>query len=166
MKALLVFLSLYGTKQRDIVPAFVNYYQDITGGQSLLGNLTLVDGESINLNGNFQFEWIIDGVTVSTLANPTLDDLSGIECDGVVQMTLRVTDGQSGSVFSRTQWAYLDYNYTGNCDTEGAPSQFEVFYEFFPVVEPYHYQVAYSPYDVNENNSFDSSDLLSLLSSL
>lgn len=172
---LLKFLPLYGKTQKDVVVAFSNYYQDISGGQSFLGQLSKVDGvRFFNPNGemlvdvaNWEFEWWIDGELVSTNPNPRLVDLRPSVCDGVVSITHRITEKATGATFERVEWAYLDYNDIGNClDCSECPSQFEVFYTFYPDVEKYHFQSQHGKYDFNTDNKYTVKDLLSLISRL
>jgi len=170
---LLNLLGLYGTQQEDILPAFNNYYQDIAegAGYSYLGQLSLIDGVAFFGSANtlqvdtvgWEFEWRINDVLLTTRANPQIYSFSELQCDGVVQLSLKITDALSGASFERTQWAYLGYNYISDCVCPECPVFFEVFYEFYPDVEPYYFQVEYSVYDYNGDNQFNAQDLLTLL---
>ena len=170
---LLNLLSLYGTQQEDITPAFNNYYQDISegGGYSYLGQLSLVNGVAFFLSPNivqvdtssYEFEWLINGVNLTSRANPQIYSFSELQCDGVVLMSLSITDKLSRATFERTQWAYLGYNYILDCDCIECPSLFDVFYDFYPDVEPYFYQSAFSVYDYNNDNLFSTVDFIGLL---
>lgn len=168
---ILDFLGVYGTTTPDVLPAFNNYYQDITGGGSNLGQLSLVDGELFITNTGvlitdttgYTFDWYINDVLQCTEANPKLWDLdNNLECDGVVELTLEVIT-PSEAVYSRTQWAYLGYNYIDDCDCPECPGLFEVFYTFYPDVEPYHYQVSPAKWDLNADQAINLADLLLLL---
>ncbi len=116
----------------QVWPAFNNYYQDINVGGSRLGNLTLLNGERMfppnepdKQYPDFTFEWYINGSLRTTSPNPTLADLKP-ECDGVVKIKLIITHLPTQSIAEREEWGYLDYLDTDSCETEGAPSQFEV----------------------------------------
>jgi hypothetical protein len=170
---LLSFLALYGTTIPDILPAFNNYYQDISGGGSNLGNLTLLNGSAFLAPGNvvlqdttnYKFDWYINGVLQCSEANPKLWDLDdNLECDGVVELKLRVTDNVYGTVFERTQWAYIDYNYINSCNCPECPPIVSVFYTFYPDVDSYYYIVDCATWDLNCDNEISSSDLLIFLS--
>ena len=170
---LLNLLSLYGTQQVYVLPAFNNYYQDINegGGYSYLGQLSLVDDVAFFLPANvmqvdtsdYEFEWSINSVLLTNRANPQIYNFEALKCDGVVEMNLRITDKVSRAVFERTQWAYLGYNYIADCDCDDCPSFLDVFYEFYPDVSDYYFQVEYSDFDYNEDNFFDTQDILVLL---
>ncbi len=165
------FLSAYGITTPDVLPAFNNYYQDITGGGSNLGHISLVNGELfIGNTGDvvtdtlgYTFNWYINDVLQCTEANPKLWDLDdNLECDGVVELTLEVIT-PSEAVYSRTQWSFLGYNYIEDCDCPDCPLFFEVFYTFYPDVDPYYYQVSPAKWDLNYDQVVDSLDLLLLL---
>ena len=167
----LEFLGMYGITIPDVTPAFNNYYQDITGGASNLGQLSLSNGELFVTNTGvlitdttgYTFDWYINDVLQCTEADPKLWDLDdNLSCDGVVEMRLDITTPQ-GAKYSRTQWAYIDYNYIDNCDCLNCPSLFEVFYTFYPDVPSYFYQVECAEFDFNCNQTIDSSDLLTIL---
>lgn len=172
---LLNFLGLYGTQQEDVVPAFNNYYQDIAEGvgYSYLGQLSLVNGLPFFTSPNvmqvdtayWEFEWRINDVLLTTRANPQIYSFSELQCDGVIEISLTITDKLSRATFERKQWAYLGYNYIDDCDCPECPLFFEVFYDFYPDVQPYFYQSAYSVYDYNNDNMFNCIDLLTLLGS-
>ena len=168
---LLGLLGQYGTVTPDAIPAFNNYYQDITGGGSNLGQLSKVNGELFITNTGvlitdttgYTFDWYINDVLQCTEANPKLWDLDdNLSCDGVVEMRLDITTPQ-GAKYSRTQWAYIDYNYIANCNCPECPSLFEVFYTFYPDVVPYFYQTQCATWDLDCNQMVDSNDLLTLL---
>ena len=169
---LLELLGMYGTNIPDVVPAFNNYYQDITGGASNLGQLSLVNGELFVTNVGdlvtdtvgYTFDWYINDVLQCTEVNPKLWDLDdNLVCDGVVRMRLDITTPQNAK-YSRTEWAYIDYNYIDNCECEDCPNLFEVFYTFYPDVQPYYYQVECAEYDFDCNQTINASDLLTFLS--
>ena len=168
---ILDFLGVYGVTTPDVLPAFNNYYQDITGGASNLGHLSLVDGELFVANTGavvtdtlgYTFNWYVNDVLQCSEANPKLWDLDdNLECDGVVELTLEVIT-PSEAVYSRTQWAFLGYNYIDDCDCPECPGLFEVFYTFYPDVEPYHYQVSPAKWDLNADQAVNSADLLLVL---
>lgn len=172
VQELLDFLSVYGTATPDITPAFNNYYQDIGVGGSTLGQLSQVDGALfisnqgtlINDTLNYSFEWYINGVLQCIEANPKLWDLDdNLICDGVVELTLVIKNLQRGSIFERTQWAYLGYNYIDNCQCASCPPQILVFYDFYPEVDPYHFMTSPDRWDFNANGLIDSSDLTTFL---
>ena len=165
------FLSAYGITTPDVLPAFNNYYQDITGGGSNLGNISLVNGELfIGNTGDvvtdtlgYTFNWYINDVLQCSEANPRLYDLdNNLECDGVVELTLEITT-PSEAVYSRTQWSFLGYNYIEDCDCPDCPLFFEVFYTFYPDVDPYYYQVSPAKWDLNVDQAVDTADLLLLI---
>ena len=165
------FLSAYGITTPDVLPAFNNYYQDITGGGSNLGHISLVNGELfIGNTGDvvtdtlgYTFNWYINDVLQCSEADPKLYDLdNNLECDGVVELTLEITT-PSEAVYSRTQWSFLGYNYIEDCDCPDCPLFFEVFYTFYPDVDPYYYQVSPAKWDLNYDQVVDSLDLLLLL---
>ena len=145
---LLNLLSLYGTQQVYVLPAFNNYYP---------ANVMQVD------TSDYEFEWSINSVLLTNRANPQIYNFEALKCDGVVEMNLRITDKVSRAVFERTQWAYLGYNYIADCDCDDCPSFLDVFYEFYPDVSDYYFQVEYSDFDYNEDNFFDTQDILVLL---
>ena len=168
---ILDFLAVYGNKTEDVLPAFNNYYQDITGGASNLGQLSLVDGGLFVTNTGvvvtdtlgYTFNWYINDVLQCSEVSPKLWDLDdNLECDGVVELTLEVIT-PSEAIYSRTQWAFLAYNYIGDCDCPECPGLFEVFYTFYPDVEPYHYQVSSAKWDLNADQTVNSADFLLLL---
>ena len=169
---LLQFLGQYGMPTIDVIPAYNNYYQDIGVGGSNLGQLSKADGSLfINNNGilitdttGYTFDWYINDVLQCTEANPKLWDLDeNLICDGIVELRLDITTPQ-GAVYTRTQWAYIDYNYIANCECENCPAPFEVFYTFYPAVPAYFYQSECAEFDFNCNQTIDSSDLLQFLS--
>lgn len=168
---ILEFLVVYGTTTPDVLPAFNNYYQDITGGGSNLGNLSLVDGglfvsnEGVVITDTigYTFNWYINDVLQCSEADPKLWDLdNNLECDGVVELTLEVIT-PSKAIYSRTQWAFLQYNYIENCDCPECPGLFEVFYTFYPDVDPYYYQVSPAKWDLNADQAINTADFLLLL---
>ena len=168
---ILDFLAVYGDNTEDVLPAFNNYYQDITGGASNLGQLSLVDGELFVTNTGvvvtdtlgYTFNWYINDVLQCSEVSPRLWDLDdNLECDGVVEVTVEIIT-PSKAVYSRTEWAFLAYNYIDGCDCIGCPNFFEVFYTFYPDVEPYHYQVSPAKWDLNADQAVNSIDLLLLL---
>ena len=165
------FLSAYGVTTPDVLPAFNNYYQDITGGASNLGHISLVNGELFIANTGdvvtdtlgYTFDWYINDVLQCSEANPKLYDLDdNLECDGVVELTLEITT-PSEAVYSRTQWSFLDYNYIDNCDCPECPDLFEVFYTFYPNVNSYYYQVSPAKWDLNVDQVVNTADLLLLI---
>ncbi len=165
------FLSAYGITTPDVLPAFNNYYQDITGGGSNLGHISLVNGELFIANTGdvvtdtlgYTFNWYINDVLQCSQANPKLYDLdNNLECDGVVELTLEVTT-PSEAVYSRTQWSFLGYNYIDNCDCPECPNLFEVFYTFYPNVNSYYYQVSPAKWDLNADQAVNTADLLLLI---
>jgi hypothetical protein len=170
---LLMFLAFYGSEVHngpEILPAFNNYYQDISGGQSTLGNLTLINGERMFMPGepdpvysDFNFEWWIDDILISTEHNPTLEDLNpGYQ--GVMQIRLNVAHLPTGVNYEREEFAYLGFNGqppNPNITSE-YPSQFEVFYTFYPEVDIYE-EYAYFVYDFDDDGSVGSADLLTFL---
>lgn len=168
---ILDFLSAYGITTPDVLPAFNNYYQDITGGGSNLGHISLVNGELfIDNTGDvvtdtlgYTFNWYINNVLQCSQANPKLYDLdNNLECDGVVELTLEITT-PSEAVYSRTQWSFLGYNYIEDCDCLDCPLFFEVFYTFYPDVDPYYYQVSPAKWDLNADQAVNTADLLLLI---
>lgn len=174
INSLLKFLSLFGSTQSDVTPAFGNYYQDIniSGGGSYLGNLSLVDSEpffvqTVNLNFDttgYDFQWYINDVLLTNLANPKVFNFAELDCDGVVTFLLRITDESTGAIFEREQYGYLGFNYIDDCACNECPSQWNVFYPFYPQVQQYFYQVSFGDYDYNQNNIYDISDLMFFLS--
>jgi len=165
------FLEVYGTTTPDVLPAFNNYYQDIGEGGSNLGQLSLVNeelfinnlGELIVDTSNYTFNWYINNTLQCSETNPKLWDLNNnLQCDGVVNLTLEIVT-PSEAIYSRDQWAFLDYNEISNCNCAECPSLFEVFYTFYPDVEPYHYQISPAKWDLNSDQIINSNDLLILL---
>lgn len=171
MLDLLEFLGMYGITIPDVTPAFNNYYQDIGLGASNLGHLSKANGLLFVTNGGvwvtdttgYTFDWYINDVLQCSEANPKLWDLDeNLICDGVVEMRLDITTPQHAK-YTRTQWAYIDYNYIDNCSCPECPALFEVFYTFYPDVPSYFYQVECAEFDFNCNQTIDSSDLLTIL---
>ena len=172
---LLNFLAYFGSSIYDgpeVVPAFNNYYQDISGGQSTLGNLTLLNGERMFMPGevdpdysDFEFAWFIDDALVSTEPNPILEELNpGYQ--GVMKMGLQITHLPSGVSYEREEFAYLGFNgQPSNPNiTSEYPSQFGVFYTFYPDVDAYS-EFAYLLYDFDKDGSIGGKDLLLFLAS-
>ena len=173
---LLELLSDYGTNTPNIVPAFNNFYNDVGGGGTYVGNLTLINGERffdpanqllIDTTG-YTFDWYINNVFQCSETNPQFWDLdNNLDCDGVFELQLIITT-PTNAVYSRTQWAYANYNSPElnlpTCDCVDCPSLLNVFYEFYPNVEPYFYQVECSSWDLNCDNTVSISDLLLFLS--
>tara|TARA_R110000751_G_scaffold279536_1_gene381989 strand:- start:188 stop:784 length:597 start_codon:yes stop_codon:yes gene_type:complete len=170
---LLKFLSLFGTNQDYILPAFNNYYQDINegGGYSYLGQLSLVNGvpflspdqQVISDTTKWEFEWRINDELLTTRASPQIYNFEELICDGVVLMKLTIRDRVSNASFEREEYAYLGFNYINDCDCLDCPSQIDVFYTFYPKVSNYFYQTAFSEYDYNQDNYFDTNDALVFL---
>ncbi len=167
----LQFLGMYGMTIPDVTPAFNNYHQDIGVGGSRLGQLSKTNGTLfINNSGilltdtaGYTFDWYINNVLQCSEANPRLWDLDEtLVCDGVVELRLDITTTQ-GAIYSRTQWAYIDYNYIENCNCIGCPLPFEVLYTFYPNVPGYFYQTKCANFDFNCNQIIDYSDLLTIL---
>ena len=161
------FTSRFGRSLDDapvLFPAFNNYYQDISGGGSFLGNLTKMDGVKLFSPGqnpsypDLKWKWYINGVLVSELANPKLSDLKH-GCDGVVKIKLWVSHLPTGVIYEREEWGYLDYNDVESCPPDPtAPSQFEVFIPFYPDVDP---KVEYGimPWDLTGDKKVTTADL-------
>jgi hypothetical protein len=171
----LEFLSTYSSITPDIIPAFNNFYNDIAGGGSYVGNLTLVNeerffdptNELIMDTTGYVFDWYINDVLQCSEANPQFWDLdNNLDCDGVFELQLVVTT-PNGAEFSRTQWFYANYNGVSiglpTCVCPECPSQFNVFYTFWPDVEPYFFQTEYMKWDLNDDNRVDVNDLLLFL---
>lgn len=169
---LLHFFTFYGASTDgapDITPAFNNYQQDVVGGGSLFGNLTLVDGERMFSSAgqmqidttDYQFKWFVDDVFMTDLASPQVGDLEPEE-DGVVMVRLEITYLPKNLVFERSYWAYLGFNNVPDVVDPERPGQFDVFIDFYPDVEPYHY-ASMTQYDFNSDGVINASDLLELL---
>ena len=169
---LLEFLSVYGLCDVSITPAFGNYYQDIGQGGSLLGNLSKLeddrffsaDGEVLIDTMGYEFHWFIEGFpgAIYSFSNPEISDI--YICNGVFLLGLQITT-PIGSKYFREEFAYFDNPNipNNNCICEGCPGQFEVFYEFYPDLPLYSYRYAFSPYDFNNDNCVNSSDLIIFL---
>lgn len=170
---LLNFLALFGTHQDYVLPAFNNYYQDISegGGYSYLGQLSLVNGvaffgssqELIVDTTKWEFEWRINDQLLTTRASPQIYNFQELDCDGVVLMKLTIHDKVSKAAFDREEYAYLGFNYIEDCDCSSCPSPIDVFYTFYPEVSDYYFQTVYSAYDYNLDNYFDTNDVLVFL---
>jgi hypothetical protein len=167
---LLSFLGSYGMITNDITPAFGNYNQDITGGGSYLGQLSLVNGENMfNINEpiidtlNYDFEWHLNGEFITDISNPKVYNFSNIECDGVMELTLSIKDLNSGAVFSRTEWSYFGFNNIEDCNCDFCPGQFDVFYEFYPTVDSYYYMTECANWDLDCNGMVALGDLMIFL---
>lgn len=170
MDDLLVFLSVYGSCDDGVLPAFGNYFQDIGLGGSRLGNLTRVGGEDMfSPSGvvlvdtlGYSFGWYVNDALAYSYADPKVSDV--FLCSGVFSLRLEVVTPM-GSVYEREQWAFLgggDGAITCPCD--GCPFFFEVFYEFHPDVDAYFFRVDVSPWDFNGDGCVGMSDLLIFLS--
>lgn len=172
---LLALLGQYNTNTPNIVPAFNNFYNDVGGGGTYVGNLTLVEGERFFNPANqmvidttgYTFDWYVNDVLQCSETNPQFWDLdNNLDCDGVFELQLVVTT-PTGAVFSRTQWAYVNYNSPElnlpTCDCLECPTQFNVFYTFWPDVDPYFYQTQCTSWDLNCDQIVNINDLLILL---
>jgi len=167
---LLMFLSAYGKCDVDVVPAFGNYFQDIGVGGSLMGNLTLIGGESMfSPSGDvlvdtmgYAFGWYVNDDLVYSYSNPKVSDI--FVCSGVFRLRLDV-DTPFGSLYSREQWAFLGSG-TGaiTCPCDGCPFFFEVFYDFHPDVEEFHFRENSSEWDFTGDGCVGIDDLLIFLS--
>tara|TARA_R110000751_G_scaffold11508_1_gene40461 strand:- start:3558 stop:4154 length:597 start_codon:yes stop_codon:yes gene_type:complete len=170
---LLNFLALFGTHQDYVLPAFNNYYQDISegGGYSYLGQLSLVndtafftpDQQLIADTTKWKFEWRINDELLTNRASPQIYSFQELICDGVVSMKLTIIDRVSSASFEREEYAYLGFNYIADCDCPACPSQIDVFYTFYPEVSDYFFQNSFSEFDYNQDNYFDTSDALVFL---
>lgn len=163
------FTAVFGTtKDRvpDIFPAFNNYYQDISGGGSTVGNLTTLNGEAMFPPGqfpsypDFEWKWFINGKLCSEVAQPTYADLlEDMECDGVVMHTLWIQHKPTGMIWERSYWGFIGGNSTSDCDIPGAPPQFGVFVPFYPEgVDPY-IEYGIVPWDLNGDSRVNTGDL-------
>lgn len=154
-----------------ILPAFNNYYQDISGGNSEIGNLTLVNGERLFPAGqphqnypDFKWKWFVNGKLVSEKSNPTYADFrDNMECSGVMRLMLWVEHRPTGVIFEREQWAYIQYNDLGQmCNVVDAPPPFGVFYPFYPDVDVYE-EYAIMPWDLNGDKRVSTGDMVIFL---
>ena len=168
---LLDFLTHYGQSIDDITPAFGNYNQDISVGGSYLGQLSLVNDEPIisvdvvNIDTlNYEFSWYLNEEFMTNLSNPKVYDFDSIECDGVLQLQLVITDLNSGAKFSRKEWSYFGFNNIEDCVCDNCPSQFDVFYDFYPEVDPYYYMIECATWDLDCDGIIGSNDLMLFLS--
>lgn len=168
---LLIFLASYGATiegSPDIIPAWNNYQQDIVGGNTLIGNLTLVDGERMfsstgvpNIDTtDYSFKWFIDDSLVYNYSNPRPNQITPSQ-DGVIMMRLEVTYKPNNLTFGREYWSYLGYNNVPDNEDPDRPGQFEVFTDFWPEVEQYHFAMMDS--DLNGDGRVNASDLLIFL---
>lgn len=123
----------------DVVPAFGNYFQDAGVGGSLIGNLTIVNGERLYPNGNtseypdFTFEWYNDGQLMTTKHHPTVADIVRPDYDGVVEIKVMIKHLPTSTIYERTQWAFFDMlGVSPTLEGNGRPLRWEVFYNFYP----------------------------------
>ena len=157
---LLSFLSFYGAETVDVVPDFVNYYQDIGPAHvyAQLDNLTQP------LPENSTCDWFINGQYVFTGEDLMLLEISPLlECEGVVELTLRVIDEDTGAVYERTKWAMIEYTFMQDwCSCTNCPNYWDV-WPVEPPIQPYQFLVESSTWDLDGDLHVGVSDLLTLL---
>jgi len=162
---LLGLLGQYGTSTPSVVPSFNNYYQDIGGGLNPVDNLT-IPGDT-----TYTFSWYVGDSFIGEGDIILLDIHSSIDCDQYFYVTLKVETAY-GAVFKRDMLCY--YQFVSelalpSCECpEGVDcsSPFSIFSQetFYPDVSEYFYQTQYATWDLNQDNSIDTLDLLILIS--
>ena len=158
---LLEFLASYEEVTLDVTPDFVNYYQDIGPGHvhAHLDNLTQPE------LSNSTCDWFVNDQYIYTGQDLMLVEIAPmLECEGVVSMTLRVIDNNSGAVYERTKWTLLEYTFIEEwCACENCPDYWDVTPPP-PPTQPYQFLVESTTWDLNDNLVVDVGDLLILLS--
>lgn len=153
----------------DIVPAFANYNQDIgPNGGNNLGNLSLVNNERMVGPDNqpriplddFDFRWYIEGQYKTDKPSPNMNDLKG-DIGGVLLITLIIIHKPTSTLYERSEFGYFGYNDLPDNDLPDRPSQFAVFYDYYPEVDPRHYGKLIS--DLDGDGKVNALDLLSVL---
>ena len=158
----------------DIVPAFNNYYQDISIGADGLDNRSLYNGIEISnlkpsVTSSLSYKWFWDNrlgedrIQIANSFQFQFNELSAFEeCSGGGIVTLEITDSLSGAVYSRSMVSFIGVNGTGFCDN--GFDQFDAFNEsIWPQnIEPYEYLE--DEYDFNSDKKINALDLQSMLS--
>lgn len=159
---LLDFLAVYGTTVPEINPNFMNYYQDIGSGHTgaQFWNLTTPEDESRT------YEWYIGGNLIYTGYNLPLVEISPqLECEGLMEVTLKVIDPVTEAEFEKEQWSYIEYLFIPDslaCDCTDCPLYWDVT-PIPPTPIPYQYQTKHAKWDLNQDNIIGIDDLLILL---
>ena len=150
-----------------VLPAFANYFQDMNGGLSILGNLTLLGGERMfpvdepnKTYPDFGFSWYVDGVFMTSTHNPIINELKPEGYDGVLSITLKVIHKPTNTIYERTQWAFLDWNDEPNTLEGGdRPMRWDVFYDFYPDSESF----GDLKWDLDDDGVVSTTDLLTFI---
>jgi len=150
-----------------VLPAFANYFQDMNGGLSRIGNLTLLNGEPMFSHDNqdavysdFDFKWYADGVFKTDTQNPIINEIKPDGYDGVFMVRLEINHKPTNTIYTREQWAFFDWNDEPNTLEGGdRPMRWEVFYQFHPEGE----QFGRLKYDYDNNGLVSTIDLLAFI---
>ena len=159
---LLDFLAVYGIVVPEVNPDFVNYYQDIGSGHTgaKFWNLTTPENE------NRIYEWYIANNLVYTGYNlPLVEISSQLECEGLMEVTLKVIDPVTEAEYEKEQWSYIEYLFIPDslaCECEDCPNYWDVT-PLPPTSTPYQYQTKHAKWDLNQDNIININDLLILL---
>ena len=164
---LLSLLTVFGTST-EVQLAWIAVYHNHTEELSELqgpNNYSKINGVYwFNLTAEeqaeYEWEWLRDGVVLSTLANPNFNELAetGFECIGVFELTLRCT--KDGVTKERTEWVSYSYNWLsinngGTIETCGGdiPSEQDINWPFYPAEQ----------WDLNNDNQINTGDILIFL---
>ena len=157
-------LGHYGTSTPSVVPSFNNYYQDIGAGLNPVNNLTIPEDITYN------FSWYIGNSFIGEGDIVLLDIYNSINCDEYFYVTLQVETAY-GAVFERDMLCY--YQFSSGLDLQACEcpggvdcsSPLSIFSQetFYPNVPDYFYQTQYATWDLNQDNSIDTQDILILL---
>jgi len=160
---LLNFLAVYGTIVPDVVPDFMNYYQDIGSGHvgAKLDNLTTPE-DTTRI-----YEWYSNGDLIYVGYNlPLVEVSSQFECEGLMMVKLKAIDPVTEAEYEKEQWSYIEYLFIPDslaCECQDCPNYWEVFPT--PTTPlPYQFQTKYAKWDLDQNNLINVNDLLILLS--
>ena len=144
------------------VPVYHNHTEIISNFNGP-NNISKINGVSWpNLSpeeqADYEWEWSRDAVVLSTLADPSFNDLltnGPLPCVGVFELTLKCTRLSDDLLMERTEWVSYTYDWLageyGVC--QGAPNEVEINYPFYPG----------EAWDLDGDNEISTQDLLLFL---